>query len=312
VRFVAALLLVLGLAAAAAAQEAFVPGSARAEIETAVRAGKPERAVAYLQSLVADGAPRDRRRHVEAARAAMALLPPDVSAPFAVRLLAEALRMDPGDADGAWTAAQELRKDLRRRMDVENGERLLGKLLEIYPEVPNYRYELGYLLWGAGRREDARRVFETLHRLSPSDPSSAWRLAEMAEDDGDAARAVSYYDAVLRARPHELTAHQLKAVLLSASLGDHVAALAELDRGVLAAEKVPSGPERERALRRFAEERVRIESAKARREALRDLRDRTDRIVVACVAAWVAIAAGAAFAVRRLRPLPASEGLPQT
>jgi len=286
----------------AAGEEPFVPGSARSAIEDAVRAGTPEKATAYLDGLVAEGAPRDRKRHVEAAAAAVKLLPHEVAAPRAVRLLSEALRMDPSDADGAWTAAQELRRDLRRRWDAENGERLLQKLIEIYPETPNYRYELGYLLWGAGRREDARAAFELAHRISPSDPAPAYRLAEMAEDDGDAARAVAYYDAILAARPQEILAHQWKAVLLSGALGDHAGALQAIAAGVRAAESAPAGAERDRLLRRFDEERVRIENAVARRGDLREMRKRTDRILLGAVAAWIAIGFAAAAAVRRLPP----------
>lgn len=292
----------------AAAEEPFVPGSARNAIEEAVRAGAPERAAAYLDGLVGEGAPRDRRRHVEAAQAAVKLLPWEVAAPRAVRLLSEALRMDPSDADGAWTAAQELRRDLRRRWDAENGERFLQKLIEIYPETPNYRYELGYLLWGAGRREDARAAFELAHRISPSDPAPAYRLAEMAEDDGDAARAIAYYDAILAARPQEVLAHQWKAVLLSGSLGDHAGALRAIEAGVRAAGSAPPGAEREAMLRRFEEERVRVESAMTRRKDLREMRGRTDRILLGVVAAWAALAAAASFLVRRLPPRAAGRG----
>lgn len=273
----------------------------RRAIEEAARDGRTGDAVALLDRLVAPEAPRDRARHVAAARAAMEFLPSETGAPYAARLLAEALRLDPSDADGAWSAAQDLRRDLLRRVDAENGARFLEKLIEIYPAVSVYRHDLGVLLLDAGRRDEAIQVLELMHRTAPSDTRAAYILATLAEDAGDTAAALRWYEAVLRERPGELRAHLLMSVLLATTVGDLDAARAALDAGARAA-TAAAAPLREDYLRRFDEERRRIAGLEARRRDVQVIARRIDVTLAGLAVVWLGLVLVAA---RTTRPLPA-------
>ncbi|MCE9635420.1 MAG: hypothetical protein K8T90_06915 [Planctomycetes bacterium] len=277
----------LGAAVAFAGPDDFTPGSVRAEIEAAVRADAPSNAVAALDRLLDEATPRIRARHVEAAKAAMELLPPDVGGGRAARFLAEALRLDPSQAGGAWAAAQDLRKDLLRRVAVEDGIRFLAHLIEIYPAVPQYRHDLAVLLLDGGRRDEARVQLELNFRMAPSDTWAGYTLALIAEEDGDTAGAVAIYDRLSHARPNEMRARLLKVRLLAQS--DRPAARASLDESVRAAEAASTEAVRADFLEQCAAEREGLDVADSRRAAVATIEGRVQRVLWSSVAAWVVV-----------------------
>jgi tetratricopeptide repeat protein len=286
-RLVAAAAILLA-AGAARAEDAWQPGSVRREVAAAADAGDLDRAWRALDLVLDERTPRIRARHVEAARAAWELLPRDKAAARTARLLAEALRMDPGDEGGAWKLAQDLRKDLLRRVDLDSGALFLAKLIEIYPNVPLYRHDLALLSLDGGRRDEARVQLTAQMEMAPSDPWPAYTLAVLLEEDEDVAGAAAVYDRILDTQPGDLRAHLFKAKLLAGK--DPSAARAAIETGVRAAQASRSETERAELLDAFAYERRRLDAAAARLDAIDAIRDRTRRTTGAALAAWAVVA----------------------
>lgn len=293
---------VFAATSALAEPDDFVPGSVRAEVDAAVRADRPADAARILDRVLDERAPRIRARHIEAARAAMDLLPPDLGAPRAAQFLAEALRLDSSQAGGAWAAAQELRKDLLRRVAVDDGIRFLGHLIEIYPAVPQYRHDLAMLLLDGGRREAARAQLELNARMAPSDTWAAYTLALLAEEDGDIAKAVSIYDRLAHERPNDMRAWLLKVRLLGPF--DRAAARAALADAIRAAEAAPSEAARADFLEQCAAERVALDLADARRAAVAAIGRRTNLFLGLSLAVWAALLAVLLRWTRAAAPAP--------
>lgn len=294
--------IVLALAGATAVGADFEPGSFRREIETAVKDGAPDRAVAAIDRLLDDAAPRIRARHVEAAKAALDLLPWETAAPRASRLLAEALSLDPSNRDGAWTAAQSLRVELTRKVDVETGERFLAKLAEIYPDYIDYRSERADLLFNGSRREEGRAELEVLFRMAPSNTRAGYQLAVMAEEDGDIPGAISTWDRLIVARPFDLWPRFMKARVLSTK--DRPAARAALEEGRRAAAASDNESVRASYLERFDDLRTWIDDEDARHEIIRQTEERQRLAMAAAIAVW-AVVAGCGLLATRAAPAAA-------
>lgn len=246
---------------------------------------------ALVARLAEPGSTRHRARDVEAARAAFELLPKETGLPAATKVVATLLRADPSDAAGAWTLAQDLRRDVVRRADVTAGESLLRELIAIYPEVPNYRYDLGVLFLDSARRADARVEFEKAFQTAPSSVNPAYRLAEMLEQDGDPRGAVAVYNRILATRPTEFPAHGSKASVLAFTLGEVTEARRVLDDAMRLAAGAPEGAERTRALSDLAERRQIIEQRERNRAAIREVDSRVTTVlgVVVLLAAAAAV-----------------------
>jgi hypothetical protein len=284
------------LATAARADDDFERGSARREVETAVKSGDEAKALAYLDGLLRDGTPRIRARHVEAAHAAWDLLPKSDAAPRAAQLLAEALRLDASDRDGAWKLAQAVRTDLVRRVDVDTGLRFLSKLAEIYPSVPYYRHDAALLALDGSRRAEARQHLEANLHLAPADSWAADRLAILLEEDEQPLAASEVYDRLIAARPGEVTAHLSKAKVLGGF--DRPKARAAIAAGEAAAAAHPDPAERAYWAQRLAEERFRLDAADRRVETIGAMRSRVKWAAGIALALWLVAAAGLVRATR--------------
>ncbi len=283
------------------------PGEARRAVLKTFDDQGPAAAAALVARLAEPGVTRVRARDVEAARAAFELLPKDAGLPAAAKVVASVLRADASDAAGAWTLAQDLRRDVIRRADAVAGEPLLRDLVAIYPDVPNYRYDLGVLFLDSARREDARTEFENAFKTAPSSVHSAYRLAEMLEQDGDARGAVAIYNRILATRATEFPAHGAKASVLAFTLGEVAKARQVLDEAMRLAAGAPEGPERTRALADLAERRQIIEQRERNRAAIRDVDARVTTVLTVVVLLTVLAAAALLAWVSKLRAGGAGE-----
>lgn len=283
------------------------PGEARRAVLKTFDDEGPAAAAALVARLAEPGVTRVRARDVEAARAAFELLPKDDGVRAAAKVVAALLRTDASDAAGAWTLAQDLRRDVIRRADAVAGEPLLRDLVAIYPDVPNYRYDLGVLFLDSARREDARREFETAFKAAPSFVTTGYRLAEMSEQDGDAKSAVSRYDEILANRATEFPAHGAKASVLAFTLGEVAEARKVLDDAMRLAAGAPEGADRTRALADLAERRQIIEQRERNRAAIRDVDARVTTVLTLVVVISLLGAALLLGAVSKLRASEAGE-----
>lgn len=292
----AAAAVAIALAAAVArAGDGFEPGSIRAEIETAVRDGRSAEAAALLDRLIETREPF-RAQFVEAAKAALEFLPRDVAHPRAVELLAKALKLDPSNADGAWRAAQDLRKALIRRGDAATGIPFLVRLRDVYPKETAYRWDLARLLLLAGRRSEARESLSELVGGTDAGPGvrdlrAAMLLAVVLEQDGDVAGALALYDRVLAtpasdaaAHADHRTAHDVKIRILSRP--DPAGAARALDAARRHAETLASEAERNDFVESLDRLDARLAELGARRDAIRALTARSEATTATALAGW--------------------------
>jgi tetratricopeptide (TPR) repeat protein len=298
-RSAVAALLVAVAAAAAAAEDAPAPGELRREVESALRSGGPGAAAAVVDRVLE--APRVRARNVEAARAAMELLPHDVAAPRAAQLLAEALKMERGDRE-AWNLAMTLRKDLLRRVDVETGTRFLEKLDEVYPGTPAYRYDLAGLLLDGGRREEARALLRSLFETDPAGVTeqgrrwAVYELARLSEEADDVAGARAAWDRILEVLPLDPAANVARVRVLART--DQDAAQRALDDATRAAAAAPSEAARQALLDALDRERRRLARIDARRAEIRGILERIDAALALALGGWTLAVAGLLWGTR--------------
>ncbi len=290
-----ALLLLLALGGAAWAQER-TPDEVRVEIETAAASGDTAAAIAILDRLLDPATTRDRATHVEAAKAAMTVLPPQEGGPRAARLLVEALRMNPA-GDRAWRLANELRQRALRETDLATGIPLLEGLASVYPAELSYRSNLALLHLDAGRLDDAYAEFSRIVDLAPSESEARYRLAFLEEERGRIDAALEQYDEIIALRG-EMKAHRLKVAVLRTARA-YEAAEQALAAATAAAQSMALGPARDRALADLARERQLLDDDMDRRRRIRELDARLDRLLTRIAIGWGVVLAGGLLLLRR-------------
>ncbi|MCG3135597.1 MAG: hypothetical protein HMLKMBBP_03318 [Planctomycetes bacterium] len=303
----APLLALLLLAAAAEAGDEWIPGATRAAAEAALRADGPDAAASVIDAVAAAGdssliRPENLRAcRVEAAKAAVDLLPPDLAAPRATKLLLAALRADKGSTGGAWEAAQQLRRSLLHRVDDENGEPFLRGLQEIYPGEPSYARDLGFLLLDVGRREDAKASFRSAVRISPSAVQAAMRLAWLEEQDGAQDEAIALYEGVVKARPDEMQARYAIAQIKGYVQSDFDGARTVLDEAARHASANLGAAAAESSLTRIREIRASLDERSRTRSRIREIDRRATRLLWMSGVGAAAVCAAIAFLLRDRR-----------
>lgn len=301
-RFAAAFGLVLVAAATAFGGD---DGIGR-EIGEALARGDRTAALAKLDAVTLPGAERDRRRSVEAARAAMDQVGGPEGNLRAARILIDTLQLDRSDQANAYTLAMGLRaRAVRGELDFESARAILGGLAHVYPEHLEFAKDLALAYRDAGRTAEARAEYERIADLAPSDRDSRLALAVLSEDAGLLDKAVAVYDELigLRAageRP-DLQAHLNKGWLLLDKKHDCDRARIALEAGVAAAQSAATGVEREQFLARFRSLRDDIEAEERRRVRLRTLGARLDAVLAWTAAAWLVVLGGGVVLLRRAR-----------
>lgn len=276
------------------------------EVREALARGDRTAALAALDAVTAPGAPRDRRRSVEAARAAM----DEVGGPEgnlrAARILVDTLRLDRSDLERAYTLATGLRaRAVRGELDFESAREILGGLSHVYPEHLEFAKDLALAYRDAGRTAEASAEYARIAELAPSDRDSRMALAVLLEDRGALDEAVAVYDEMIRLRAEgerpDLQAHLNKGWLLLDKGHDCARARSALEAGVAAAQAAPAGVEREQFLARFRSLRDDIEAEERRRERLRALGAHLDAVLAWTAAVWALVLGGGVVLLRRAR-----------
>jgi len=106
----------------------------------------------------------------------------------AYRLLVETLRLDPNDT---WAYLLLGNISMRQDHNTERAERLYEKAVALSPDDHIVLTNYAALLAERGETEKADTCFLRAIRIEPSYPSSYYALAKMAQDIGDARRAVN-------------------------------------------------------------------------------------------------------------------------
>jgi tetratricopeptide (TPR) repeat protein len=296
----AAWALVVLLCASASAQDVGIGKT----VEDALARGDRAAALAALDAVTAPGAPRDRRKSVEAARAAMDVVGGPEGNLRAARILVDALKLDRSDREKAYSLAMELR---RRTWDVdlEAGQELLGGLVRIYPEALEFNSDLAMQYRHAGLSDLARAQYEKIRTLAPSDRSCRYELALMHELRGALDDAIATYDDLIALRSDdpqpELRAHLLKTRLLLLTARDLPAARRALESGLAAAEAAPPGRERDVYVEEFRSLRADIDHAEESRRTLFDLRRKLHATLGWTTAVWLLVVGGGVVLLRRAK-----------
>lgn len=299
---ISAALVVLVLAASAAAGDT---GIAR-EVADALARGDRPAALAALDEVIRPGAVRDRRRSVEAARAAMEQVGGPDGNVRAARILVDTLKLDRSDQEDAYTLAKGLRaRAVRGELDFESAHEILSGLAHVYPEYVEFAKDLALAYRDAGRTEEALAEYRKIADLAPSDRDSRLALAVLLEDRGSLGEAVAVYDELIRIRAGgdhpDLLAHLNKGWLLLDKAHDCARARTALDAGVAAAQSAATGVEREQYLARFRSLADDIEAEERRRVRLRSLGSHLGTVLAWTFAAWAAVLGGGVVLLRRIR-----------
>jgi tetratricopeptide (TPR) repeat protein len=299
----AALLFVLALASSSFAGD---DGVVRAMVAKALESGDRPAALAALDTVLEPDTPYDRRRSVEAARAAMDLVGGADGNMRAARILVDALRHDRSDSEGAYTLAMGFRsRAARREVDPAAAQEFFRGLAEIYPESLEFAYDLALAYRDSGLAEDALAVYARIVDVAPSETRARHELAVLDEDRGALGEAVAVYDDLIRLHAQDprpaLRAHWSKASLLLWKSHDVAAARKALEAGIAAADAAAPGPQRDEYLARFDSFRTDLELEETHRAALREVGKRLDAALAAATAAWVIALGGGVACLRRAK-----------
>jgi tetratricopeptide (TPR) repeat protein len=276
----------------------------RREVEAAMARNDRAAALAALDAVVAPGAPRSRARSVAAARAALDLVGGPDGNLRAARILADTLKTDRSDSQGAWSIAVGLRaRAIRGDFDRPASEELLRAMMRLYPEDLVYAYDLAQVYRDGGSTDAARGVYKEIVALAPSETRARQTLAVLEEDRGDLAAALAVYDDLIAAGAAQgapdLGAHLSKARVLLWKSHDLAAARRALDAGLAAVRASPPSTGREEWLSRFEWTARDIEQAEARRASLHRLRTRLDVTLGLTAGVWVLLVGGGLLLLRR-------------
>ena len=274
----------------------FEVGDARAAIEKARAEHGDAGAISALDAIL--HGPRLRTRDVEAAQTAIEFLPPETGEPCAARLLAATLRADPSAHGDAWRAAQDVRKRMFRRVDVENASQFLRELSAIYPTVPEYRRDLATILLDGSRRPEARTVLAEQVAAFPDDPFPVYQLARLEEEDGDLAQAAQRYETLVARRPQEIRAYFILAKIFEQT--DPARARGAVARGADAAARSDSATERADWADQFASERWWISRAESDRANIRAMGAHQTKVIAVVLGLWAVALVIAARRTRRI------------
>jgi len=298
-----ALALLILLAAGAAAARAG-DDDIRREVEAAMARNDRAAALAALDAVIAEGAPRSRIRSVAAARAALDLVGGPDGNLRAARILADTLKLDRTDNQGAWSIAVGLRARVIRDFDRPAAEELLRAMMRIYPEDLVYAYDLARVYRDGGSTDAARGVYLEIAALAPSETRARQSLALLEEDRGDLDAALTVYDGLIASGvAHEspdFAAHLSKARVLLRKKHDLPAARRALDAGLVAVRATPPSTQREEYLSRFEWTERELDQEEARRVSLHALRTRLDRVLALTAAAWLLVLGGGLVLLRRM------------
>jgi tetratricopeptide (TPR) repeat protein len=297
-----ALLLLLALASAAFGDDEGI----RAVVARALEHGDRAAALAALDAVAGADAPHDRRRGVDAARAAMDLVGGPEGNVRAARILVGVLRSDRSDREGAYSLAMALRtRAVRREIDAASAQELFRGLAELYPESLEFAYDLALAYRDAGLSDEARAVYARIAEVAPSETRARHELAVLDEDRGALDEALAVYDDLIRLHAQDprpdLRAHWSKASLLLWKSHDVAAARRALDAGTAAANAAAPGPERDEYVSRFDSFRIDLELEEEHRVSLREVGKRLDSTLWAAAAAWLIALGGGVACLRRAK-----------
>jgi len=292
------------LAALCAAATAFGgDGGIKSIVESALKSGDRATALAALDAVIAEGAPRSKTLSLDATDAALDLVGGPDGDVRAARILVDALKRGRDDKD-----VFEKAKAVSRRLwdvDLPAETELLRGLSEIYPEILDFANDLAVELRHAGLSDDALAEYQAIKANAPSDKNCRYELALLFEVRGDLDRSRAEYDdliALHEADPQpDLKAHWMKSRLLLFTAHDLLAARAALEKGAAAAERAPPGQNRDWYVESFKSLVAELEQEERARRELRDLRGRLDRDLVVAVAAWLVVLGGGLASLRRAK-----------
>lgn len=222
---------------------------------------------------------------------------------LAARLVLDAMRRDPSDAEGARSLAFELRRRVRD-VDLPAEQQLLSGLAEIDVEnATSIRKDLARSYRHGGLVGDAREEYAKLAAADLADTGSRYWLAVLDEELGDVDKALAVYDGLIAGtkpgeRP-EYDAHYSKTKLLIEVVHDLPAARRALDEAVAAAGAAPPSPERAKWLDHFGRLRADLDQQETRRTDLREMRGHLNAALVWIVFGWAALVGGGVAYLRR-------------
>lgn len=119
--------------------------------------------------------------------------------------------------DGTYSSSRDLLVSYYTRdKQWDFAEKELQKLIDQHPEDPKYLMAMGDIYRMQKNMEQAKKYYLTILKLPEGHGPAYLQLGFLAEQDGDTAGALAFYDKVLELHPQAVTAIERKLFLFSA------------------------------------------------------------------------------------------------